>query len=79
MNVEITATTTVSLTIEGRPATIKDVQDALDVLRTEGIPDTFEISLRQAEDRVHVEGVPYRDQERRHTLNIEAKRAAVTP
>lgn len=76
MSSDASATTTVRIELTGRRATIEDVQDALDTLRREGIPETFEISLHQSQDREYIEGVPYAERPVAHSLWVEAARAA---
>lgn len=72
------STVTVEVVLRGRRATIEDVQGALDTLRSEGIPDTFEVTVVQSEERIHEEDVPYRDQKREHCLRVHARRAATS-
>lgn len=69
-------TVIVEIVLRGRRATIEDVQEALDTLRCEGIPDSFEMTIDQSHDRVWEADVPARDQKREHVLRISAQRAA---
>lgn len=76
MNADHESTTSVEVVLRGRKATIEDVQQALDTLRAEGIPDTFNVDVTQSEDRVWEANVASADQKREHVLRIVAKRAA---
>ena len=78
MTEQTESTTTVEVIVRGRHATVEDVQDALDTLRAEGIPDTFDVEIYQREDRIPEEGVEYRHQRREHVLTVRASRAART-
>lgn len=71
------ATTTVRVELRDRRATIEDVQDALDTLRAEGIPDTFEVSIDQRAEREYDKDVPVDERPVTHSLVVEAHRAAV--
>lgn len=68
-------TTTVRIELDRQP-TIEDIQQALDVFRAEGIPDTFEVDLHHGTERVGPRDLPYSEQEVRHTFWITAERAA---
>lgn len=69
-------TTKVEIVIEGRPATIADLQDALDTFRAEGIPEALEVDVRQSEDREYAPEKPYAERAVFHTLRISATRTA---
>ena len=79
LNALTEATTTVRIELSGRPALIKDVQHALDTLLAEGIPDTFEISFHQSEERDSSSDLPYSERPIVHRMWIEARRASKTP
>lgn len=70
------AETQVTVRLAGRRATIEAVQEALDVLRAEGIPDTFEVSINQSEDRAYSEDVLYKDRPVEHLLVVHSTRVA---
>lgn len=73
----VSGTTVITVEIEGGKATIADIRDALDVLEREGIPDTFEVEVRQWVDRDDSDPeIPYADRPRRDRMTIEASRAA---
>ena len=62
-----------------RKPTIEDVQYALDVLRAEGIPDSFEVDVVNSEEREYEKDVPYADQKVVRVFQISAERAARNP
>lgn len=79
MNGDLDSTTTVRIELGGRRATVEDVQQALDTLRADGIPGTFEVAIGQSDDRKHEAGVACEDRIPNHRFWIEARRAAVNP
>lgn len=73
---DLSATTKVTVELTGRRPTIADVRAALDVLTTEGIPDTFEVDIVQREDREYIDGVPHSERPVTLTFRVEAERAS---
>ena len=72
-----TGTAVITVEIEGGKATIADIRDALDILEREGIPDTFEVEVRQWVDRDDSDTtIEYADRPRAHRMTLEASRAA---
>lgn len=76
---DLEATTRVSVEMRGRRPTIEDVRAALDTLTAEGIPETFEVSIIQREDREYEKDVPYEDRRVDYLFRVEAERAARNP
>lgn len=76
MNTDLDGTTTVTVELRGRRATIEDVRAALDTLTAEGIPETFEVSILQNEDREYAPDKGYADREVTYLFRVEAERRA---
>lgn len=76
MNADLDGTTKVTVELRGRRATIEDVRQALNTLTAEGIPETFEVSIYQREEREYLKDVPHEDRPVEHVLSVEASRAA---
>lgn len=76
---DLVATTKVRIELEGRTATIADLQAALDTFKREGIPETFEVSFHQFEERDNSDSaVPYAQRQVTRRMWLESERAAVT-
>lgn len=73
-----TNTTTVTVEITDRRPTIEDIQAALDVLRAEGIPDTFEVNVLSTQEREYDANVPPSQRRVMQTFRMTAERAAKT-
>lgn len=69
------STTTVTVTFD-HPPTIEEVQDALDILRAEGIPDSFDVTIDSRSEREYIKDVPLEDRPERYTFTVSAERAA---
>lgn len=79
MNADLNGTTCVSVELRGRRATIADVRQALDTLVADDIPETFEVSIRQYEDREHAPDKAREDRKVEYVFSIEAERASRLP
>lgn len=70
---------TVTVTVElDRQPTIEDIQAAIDTLRAEGIPDSFEVDVVSTTERVYEEDVHYADRVERVAFRMSAQRSART-
>ena len=74
----LSGTTKVTVEMTTRRPTLADVQEALDILRAEGVPDEFEVSIIQSEDREYVQDVPYAERPVSLLFRMEAERASRT-
>lgn len=72
------STTTIAIELDRLP-TIKDIQRALDTMRAEGIPDTFEVDVVSTTVREDVKDVPYSERPERPLFRMTASRAAKVP
>ncbi|MBA3782854.1 MAG: hypothetical protein H0X12_13510 [Nocardioides sp.] len=73
---DLDATTSVTVRMDGRRATIEDLQEAINVLLAEGIPKTFEVDVNQSTERIGDRDVPYADRPLSHTFSLTAERAS---
>lgn len=73
---DLSGTTTVTVEMRGRRPTIEDVRAALDTLTAEGIPETFEVSIQQSEDREFIKDMPYDERPVEFLFRVTAERAA---
>lgn len=73
---DLDGTTRVVVELRDRKPTIEDVRAALDTLTAEGIPETFEVSILQSEDREYIQDVPFDDRPVKYLFRVQAERAA---
>lgn len=78
MNGDLDATTSIEVALNRKP-TLEDVQDALDYLRAEGIPDSFEVDISYSEDREYEEGVAWTDRKVTRRFVLSASRRSTEP
>lgn len=71
-------TTTITVEICDRKPTVEDVQDALNILRAEGIPDTFEVEILSREEVEYAPDKPRDERKTTRTFRMSAERAAKT-
>ena len=72
-----TGTTVITVEIEGGKAAIADIREALDLLEREGIPDTFNVDIRQWTDRDDSDtSIDYGARPRIQRMTFAASRAA---